>query len=450
MVKFLKINRAYLLIGLVFLIVNSLLFLLTKPTAAMELFYYPWLVEKGLLMYRDFFHNHGPFLNYLLAPLTLDKSLTSLKIFYVLVQNINLILVLVLIKKFSRVSGFIIGGIAFIILNFYFAYNYFWDEHIFATLFLLIYYLIGTKDFSLKPACLGVLIGLLGLIKPNVLIILIPVLLFYKKRSFLIYPIVMWLLVALYFFTQNALPQLIDNYISSNFFYQNHARNRFPYLSVVKNMMFFINFLIVIFVFAIHSINKKNINSKLIIFFLLSLVTIYPGVNDERFVPFASFLAIFIVYLFTITNKKLFFIVVLLLYTIGFSYQAKSKAVSLIHLPTVIEESRNQKIISYLKTKNLYQKSFYIMSNNPEIYYVLDRPIQLYFPLMYPSISGYYTNYQDTYINDIKRNKTELVIIPQPLSPIYAEAKSLIAFVKGNYKLSHKDNDFLIYTIKTH
>lgn len=448
MANFLKINRAYLLIGLTFVIVNSLLFLLTKPHVSLELFYYPWLVEKGLFMYRDFFHNHGLLLNYILAPFTLDKSLTLLKLFYILIQDINLVLVLILAKKFSKVSGFIVGGIIFIVLNLNFAYLYFWDEQIIATFFLLIFYFIIKKDFPLKSAYVGILIGLLGLIKPNVVIIAIPVFFLYRKRSFLLYPAVIWIAVGLYIFIQNAFPQFIDNYISYNFFYQNYSRNSYPYLATVKNMFFFLNFLILISVFAVYNINKKNINSKLLIFLLISLVTIYPEVGNQRFVPFGSFLAIFIAYIFTITNKKLFFSVVLLLYIVGFSLQARNKITERMHTPIIVEDSRSQKIISYLRTNNLYRKNFYIMSNNPEIYYILDRPIKLYFPLMYPNISGYYKNYQQVYISDLERNRTDLIIIPQPFSVIYAQANDLIAFVRTNYSLSYKDKDFFIYTKK--
>lgn len=446
--SFLKTNKTYLLMGFLFIIINSLLFFLTKPTVAMELLYYPWLVEKGLIMYIDFFHNHGPLLNYLLAPFTLDKSLISLKLFYIFVQNINLILVLILIKKFSKILGFIIGGIVFIILNFSFAYNYFWDEHIIATFFLLIFYMLNNKNFSLKPACIGILIGLLGLIKPNALIITIPILFFYKNKSFLFYPIFIWLISILYFSLNNAFLPLIDNYISWNFFYQNYTRSSYPYRATINSWSFLINFLITISIFAIYSINKKNINSKLIIFLLMSLVTVYPAVGDLRFVPFGAFLAIFISYVFTVTNKKIFFSVVLLLYLLGFSLHIKTKIINTMRLPSEIENSRTQKIISYLNTGNLYLKNFYIMSNNAEIYYFLDRPIKLYFPLMYPSISGYYKNYQQIYINNLRNNKTDLVVVPLPIDANYSSASMLMSYITTNYKLSHKDNDFLIYTKK--
>ncbi len=446
MYNFFKKNWIYFSTGFILLIANSLLFILSKPAVAMELFYYPWLIEKGLLIYRDFYHDHGPLLSYLLAPLTLDKSLLTLKMFYILVQDVNLALVLIIIKRFSKFSGFIVGGIVFILLNFIFSYMYFWDEQLIATFFLLIFYVLSIKDFPLKTAVLGVLIGLLALIKPNVVIITIPVFFLYKRKSFLFYTILVWLIATLFFLVQHAVPNIIDNVILYNIFYQNFSRNSYPYLETLKNLQFFLNFLLVISIFAVFNINKKNINVRLLIFMLVSLVTIYPELGYMRFVPFGGFFAIFIAYLFTITNKKLFFLAVLILYMVGFSLQIKSIIKTHQHLISVTEGSRNLKIVSYLKTNNLYEKNFYIMSNNPEIYYMLDRPIQLYFPLMYPNLSSYYKNYQQTYINDLNRNKTYTVIIPQPLSVIYAQATTLIAFVKTNYKLSYKDKDFLVYT----
>ncbi len=449
MVNFIKMKNIYIYITCCLVFVNSFLFFVNK-TYVFEFFYYPWLTQKGLFIYKEFFQNHGPLLYYLLAPLTLDKSLTLIKIFYTLVQSANLILILILIKKlkFSSVASFIIGGITFIILNFYFSYHYFWDEQIIATCYLLIYYFINSKEFSLKSATIGILIGLASIIKPNALIIAIPVLFFYKKKSFLFYPILIWLIVMLYFFLHNGFLQFIDNFIVFNFHYQNYYLKNFPYSSAIRGNWYFLNFLIVIFIFAIHSLNRKNINGKLLIFLLISASCFYPLVGADRFAPFTSFLAIFISYLFTITNRKSFFLIMLFFYLLSFSFQAKNKAERIQRLQMPIEDSRSQKIITYLKKENLYLKNFYIMSNNVEIYYLLDKPSKVYFPLMYPSISNYYKDFQKTYISDIKRNKIDLIIIPEPIDPNYSSASNLIAFIKTNYSLSHKDSDFLIYTRK--
>lgn len=449
MVNFIKTNRIYILIGCLLASVNSFLFLFNK-TYTFEFFYYPWLTQKGLIIYRDFFQNHGPLLYYLLAPLTLDKSLTLIKIFYTLVQSVNLILILILIKKmkFSNITSFLIGGITFIILNFYFSYHYFWDEQIIATFYLLIFYLISSREFTLKSACIGILIGLASLIKPTALIIAIPVLVFYKK-SFLFYPILIWIIALLYFFLHGGVLQFIDNYIVFNFHYQNYYLKNFPYLSSIRSNWHFLNFLILVFIFAIHALNKKNINGKLLVFLLISTSSFYPLIGADRFAPFTSFLAIFIGYLFTITNRKFVFFIILCLYLFFFSFQAKNKAERIQGLQMPIEDSRSQKIITYLKKNNLYLKNFYIMSNNVEIYYLLNKPSNVYFPLMYPSISSYYKSYQETYISDIKRNKTDIIIIHQPIDPNYNSAGNLINFIKTNYSLSYKDNDFLIYTRKT-
>lgn len=447
MVNFIKKNKIYILVGFFLVFVNSFLFLSNK-TYTFEFFYYPWLTQKGHIIYRDFFQNHGPLLYYLLAPLTLDKSLTLIKIFYALVQSANLILILIIIKKFSKITSFVIGGVVFLVLNFYFSYHYFWDEQLIATFFLLIYYLVGSKEFALKSACIGILIGLASLIKPNALIIVIPVLFFYKKKFFLFYPVLIWSAVAFYFFLHNGFLQFIDNFILYNYYYQNYYLKNFPYLAAIKDNWYFLNFLVVIFIFTIHVINRKNINGKLLIFLLISASCFYPLIGVDRFAPFTSFLAIFISYLLTITNKKLFFLIVLFLYLVSFSFQTNNKVQRIQKLQMPIEDSRSKKIIAYFKDNNLHSKSFYIMSNNVEIYYLLDKPSAVYFPLMYPSISSYYKDFQETYISDIKKNRTDLIVIPQPIDPNYRLAINLITFVKTNYNLSYEDSDFLIYTKK--
>lgn len=448
--NFIKINRIYILIGCFLVFVNSSLFWFNKTDVPQEFFYYIWLVGKGHIIYKDFFHNHGPLIYYLLAPFSSDTSLTWFKIFYTLVQSANLVLVLILIKKFSGILGFIIGGITFIVLNFYFSYNYFWDEQIIATIFLLIYYLINSKEFRLQTVCIGILIGLASLIKLNALIIVIPVLVLYKKKSFLFYPILIWSIILMYFFLQNYSLQFIDNYIVFNLHYQNYALKYYPYLSALKSNWHFLNihFLIVIFIFAIHSLNKKNINGKLLVFLLISTSFMYPIIAEDRLAPFASFLAIFISYLFTITNKKFIFIIIMLLYLMSYSFEAKNKVETFQTRPAVIENTRSKKIITYFKNKNLYSKNFYIMSNNVEIYYLLNKPYKVYHPEMFPVISGYYKDFQETYIKDIKRNKTDLIVIPLPIDVNYELASNLITFIKTNYSLSYKDSDFLVYTVK--
>lgn len=137
------------------------------------------------------------------------------------------------------------------------------------------------------------------------------------------------------------------------------------------------------------------------------------------------------------------------MYLLIYSYKAIGKIERLQGQPRVIENIRSQKIIVYLNKNNLYWKNFYIMSNNVEIYYLLNKPYKVYFPEMFPVISSYYKDFQETYISDIKRNKTDLIVIPLPIHPNYGSANNLITFIKTNYSLFYKDSDFLVYTIKT-
>ncbi len=447
--NFIKRNRVYLLIGCFLLFVNTSLFWFNKTQTPPEFFYYIWLVGKGQIIYKDFFHNHGPLLYNIFAPFSLSKSLTWFKIFYTLVQTANLTLILLIIKKFSGVRGFAIGGITFIILNFYFSFNYFWDEQIIATFYLSVYYLICSKEFMLKAACIGILIGLASLIKINALIFVIPALFFYKKKSFLFYLALVWLIALVYFLLHNALLQFITNYVVFNFHYQNHLAETFPYLSVIKSHFIFLNFLIVIFIFSIHSLNKKNIDVKLIIFLLISTYCMYPIIGDDRLAPFISFLSVFIAYLFTISNKKFIFFTILCMYLLVYSYQAKNKIERLKWQPTAIENARSQKIITYLNKGNLYLKNFYVMSNNIEIYYLLNKSYKLYHAEVYLGFSKYYEDFQKTDISDIKRNNMDLIIIPLPVDGNYALASKLIDFIKTYYSVSYKSDDFLVYSIKT-
>ena len=125
-----------LLFSISLLLIQIFLIVTTNLNIFPEFFLYPWLIGKGYLLYRDVAVQHG-FLSYLLlVPFSLDKSLFTLKIFYLVIQSFNLLLVLLILRKTTSKLGFMIGGIFFMVLNFYLSENNLWDE-IYATPFFL-------------------------------------------------------------------------------------------------------------------------------------------------------------------------------------------------------------------------------------------------------------------------------------------------------------------------
>jgi hypothetical protein len=78
------------------------LLLTTKPIFYSELFYYPWLVSKGLMPYRDFFDNHGFLLYYVLSPFVQVKSLLALNIFYIGLKLGILVLIFSILMRITK------------------------------------------------------------------------------------------------------------------------------------------------------------------------------------------------------------------------------------------------------------------------------------------------------------------------------------------------------------
>jgi hypothetical protein len=199
-------------------------------------------------------------------------------------------------------------------------------------------------------------------------------------------------------------------------------------------------------VFAAHAINKRNIDIKLLIILVISATCFYPMVGADRFAPFIAFLSIFAGYLIGITKKKFLLLTVLLVFVGFFSYHTKNKLDQYNNVPKSVENPRVLKIVKFLKDNDLDDKEFYILSNDIEVYYLLDKPTNLYNPLLFPVISSYYKNYQEIYINEIKKNKTEIVIIPLPLDPNYASSTKLISFINAHFISYHEEKDFIVYT----
>lgn len=194
----------------VLFILQSFLIITTNFNIWLELFFLPWLVKNGLLPYRDFFDHHGFLLYYLLAPLTIDKTYFLLKAFYYLVQSINLILVLVILKKTTTKFAFFLGGLLFVLINYFVGENNLWYEVVITTLYLVIYLMMIIREFKYKAYILGILIAFTSFIKPIAVVIIVPIFLIKKDFRIVISVFVCWMLVFLYFLFNNSLQQFID------------------------------------------------------------------------------------------------------------------------------------------------------------------------------------------------------------------------------------------------
>lgn len=438
-----------LLFSISLLFIQIFLIVTTNLNIFPEFFFYPWLISKGHLLYRDVAVQHG-FLSYLLlVPFSLDKSLFTLKIFYLVIQSFNLLLVLLILRKTTSKLGIIIGGIFFTVLNFYLSENKLWDEIYVTPFFLSVFYLLTLEKIKLytKLIVTGFLIGFTSFMKPGYGIMIIPVILIYRSLSTLIPIMLLWAFTLIFFFVNNGLTDFLNNYFFLNKFY----------VTIPKvfwlNRDFF-NFTGIVFILSLTFFlifknlrNNKNLTFTLL-FTLSAIVLFYPAYNKTSFLPFSAFFSIFAAQLVGKIKKPFIYLYLTLLIFYGMFIfrQAKHQYAFLDTYRTPYMANKAiAKTVNDLKQYNFTDKNLYVFGNKIEIYYLLDKPTQVYFPLIFPFVKAYFETLENQIIQDLKSNNVEIIIMPKPIDKNYLSLNKLKKYILTNYRLIKKTKNFDLY-----
>ena len=423
-------------------ILNSFLILSRPINVFPEVFFFSWLIKKGLLPYRDFFDDHGFFLQWLLSPLTIDKSLLLIKATYFLLHAFNLLLVLLIIKKNKSKLSYFFGGLIYVLLMFFLSENDFWFELLITTFYLSAYLILISKKPKWKNFIVGLFIGLAALVKPTAGLVIAPVFFIKKRLSIILGFILPLFLTVIYFLLNNGLSGLIDDLIGYNLYLAKFYRP--VYLSDQKFLVTGI-FLIILSMLAVFVSKQRNKTRLTTIFLFCSLIFLVSGYTRVRLVPIATFFSIFIAITISIIKPKyrlIYFpiIVVYCLVMIVKVYQHYSYLGSGKRIP-YIEEKTGQLITSYLK-QNKLSENFFILGNTVQPYYLLNHLPPTYFPLRYPMVEKYYPDFEERLISDIKRKKVTIVVIV-PGKEFNWRMISL--FIKKNFKLRYDSGEFQVY-----
>lgn len=438
----------YVSVGLILTLVYLGLILTTNVNIWPELFFFPWLVHKGLLPYRDFFDHHGFLLSYFLAPLSEEKSLILIKGFFYFISLVNLFLVLKILKKLMFKLSFFLGGFLYVMINFLIAENNLWYELVITTFFLITFNLLTSKKSKYQYPLIGIFIALASFIKPTAAIILLPLFILSKSSVLLLSFSLSWLLVILYLTANKTLYQFINYVFFFNRFLGEHLD-----LSSLSDIKFLLASLLIVFLSIFILLAQRRIER---IFFPLSfLVTsfIFPLVSYGRthLVPAVTFFSVLIG--FVLKESKGFFnycfltifaiYLGLLTINVGEHYFFLKDQ----RLP-YIENQRSKAIISALKNLGLDKKKFYVFGNQVEIYYLLDQIPPTRFPFKAAFIEKFLANFEDTIVSEIKKDKVELIIIPKPIDKFYSDLKILQVFIKENCQPIKIESEFEICFLK--
>lgn len=404
------LKRRFTISSVAAISLHLILFLSTKVNIFPELFVYPWLITKGLVPYKDFFDHHGFLPYYLLAYLTVDKSLVMIVVFYHLLQLGNLVLVLAILRKSTSWLWFTICGILFVLLNFYFSDTNFWFEHFYIFISLLIFYISQfTNDFRGKLLLVSGLIFLTTIIKPTFGIMLVPYLLYFKSAKPLLYLILYWVILLIAYSFNSTLIQMIEYLFIFN-------RNAIVYikqyyglgveLSVLK--MFLLTSVISLSVYSFF-VKKPKI---FILINLLSYLFFLQGLSRINLLPAIPFFVILIGYSGTSNNKfiKWSYLFIIIILCVFFYIKTKHQYFAVKRNLPLIESTRVQSCMKELINKGITKKKT-VYFDTPEYYYLLDKKPSTFYLIDLDFITRYRKDFETRTISDIERNQTAAVML---------------------------------------
>ncbi len=428
------------------MLLQAFLILSTNINLYPEFFFCSWLISKGLLIYRDFGAQHGPFLYTLLALFTWDRSLTTMKVFYYALETFNLLMVLVILKKTTGKLGFIIAGGLFVILNFYISDNNLWDESILTSFYLVIYYLLIRKGELSNRVFLfiGILISSVSFIKPSFGILLIPLLLYYRKLSPLIPVTIMWLAVLIFYAINHGLNQFWNQYIIYNIHYGFGIHQYFVDRIFSQNVLFFLTLSSILYFI----IRKKFTRNPIIIFLAVSAILFLPGLRKWDLPPFVAFLTILSGQLAGRLKRNHLFLYLLIfaLFVYDTARQTKHQYVYLhTAQPPYMENRKINIVVDKLKILGIRNNNLYVWGGQIEIYYFLDKLPPVWFYLVQTKSPAERSRIQAQIIGEIRENKIDTIVMPKPLDENYAPLTGLQKYITDSYRLTYEDSDFKLY-----
>ncbi|OGG02733.1 hypothetical protein A2W14_02285 [Candidatus Gottesmanbacteria bacterium RBG_16_37_8] len=425
-----------LIFGFLLLIIQVILIFGTGIVIYPEMYFLPWLVHKGLIPYRDFFDHHGFFLYYLLAPLTFDKSFLLLKFAYLFIQSVNLLLVLLILKKITNKIGYFTGGALYVLINFFVMENIIWYEAYIVTLYLFVYLLLIVKKFKYKPHLLGFLIALCSFIKPVAAIILLPVLIFNKNLRIILFFLLSWIAVLIYFLSKGSLIQFLEYNFTYNWFINKELV--FSYSYWPKYTFFVI--IISVITFYISSKSKKiKVFFLPVTFFLCSLIFLQSTYFSAHFLPLSIFFTVMVACAIKYNrsiNKYLYLglVLIFVIYLLKIDIQQYLKFNSPQRIPW-LEDKKINSVINGLQKLNIGDKKIYIFDNHPEIYMALNQLPPTYFPVKFLVDNKYFYNYEERIIDELKNNNVFYVIFPEEISWEYKDLKKIEKYIHEKYAL---------------
>ena len=431
-------------VTILFFILQSLLILTTKFTFWPEIVTFSWMVNKGMIPYRDFFDHHGFLMYYLLSPL-MDNGFILLKIFYLLIQSLNLFFVLLILRKASNRLGLVMGGILYVFIGYFVSENVLWYEIVITTFLLGSYYLMNRENnINLLNFIIGIMITLASFIKPTAGIFIIPVIFFRKSIIPLVIYMLSWLWVFVIYFSNKGSLNLLDNLFFFNHYFATNYRN-----SYYSDWKFHVSVILIILfcVFAYWKKGKIKEILKPLSFILFSAVFFFYLYNKWHLLPLMSFFVILIGQILNLKHFKFrnLFVALLVAYCLILGRKTAMQQNILNKTTPWQDNKRNSEIIGYLKQNKLEKERLYVFGNQGELYYLLGQIPPTYFVLQFPLLSKYYPGMENRIVKEMEKNNVRTVIVTLPKDKEFISLTTIDNKILSDFFPVKKTAGYIIY-----
>ena len=422
------------------------LILTTKINIFPELVVYPWMMSRGLVIYRDFPLQHGYFLQLLLMPFSIDKSLFAMKCFFIAVQTTNLYFVIKILKKSTNKLGFLIGCGLFIVLNYYLTDSNLWDEMIVTSFYLFVYCIVLKNPIinNKKLIGMGILLGFSSFMKPSFMIMALPLVIYY--RNFLPFISIMgvWAGSFLFFFICGTSKAFLDSYILYNKHYSLGISVPSFNTPFMERTLLILLICICLFIFEW----KKFKRNPILLFTILSFALFFPSCNRINLVPFGAFLSILIGQVIGKINKLLPLAIFTLLAFFYLYFMGQQAKHAYMYYKTnrfpYLENTYILRLVTTLKNHNLASKKIYVLGNDVELYYYLDSLPMTWYTIMFDVAKSYFSDVEMRTMREINTRGVQYIIIPKPLDRNYEGYTNLIRYIQHNYALFFEDSSVTV------
>lgn len=420
---------------IVFACISAFILLLSSvPTQLFpEFFFYPWLVAKGQVQYRDFFDHHGFLTNILLAPFAKQQTLGYISFIFFLMQIAQFLIVARLVAdKIKRPLHFLCLLVLYGVFQFSVVANMMWYDQWMTLLLITAWYF-----FEMRGERRGWLFfALATMVKPTALLFFFPFYGMTKKKKNILVVLAAWLFPILYYFGEGGVDNLWEQLVLFNTVYVQSTYKTF-YLGIGIKLLITIAISYVA-LFALAFTEKKR-RTPLMFAFFCSILFFFQGLAKVNLAISVPFFILLFADMWHIRKWRLYLGVLFtaLLLILGRDglkvYKEVKKTTPYVYRASEGEIDKIKKLTAKRKNGNIL-----VLGNRPEIYYWLD-----VLPKGTAAISFPWT--EKKYPRSYELNSIYIVLVPKRLGEYEAIPSGFLQKLKQQYAVAGQTASYTIW-----